>query len=75
MVIGLRELGQRVAFVGSSSLDTPSLKAADLSICAGSGSDVAKDASDVIILDDNFVSIMKCIMWGRNVFAGLRKLL
>jgi len=38
-----------------------------------SGTDIAKDASDIVILDDEFMSIVKAVMWGRNIFDNIRK--
>lgn len=58
---------------GGNISDAEALKKADVGFCMGSGNDVAKDNSDLIVLDDNFVSIHKAINWGRNIFENMRK--
>jgi P-type E1-E2 ATPase len=51
------------------------LKEADVGLSMGSGSNVAKEASDIVIMDDNFNSIVKSVLWGRCVFENIRKFL
>ena len=62
-----------IAMAGDSIADSMALKTADVGLCMGSGCDVAKDNSDLIIMDNNFVSIDKAIKWGRAMFDNVRK--
>lgn len=68
--------GEVVGVTGDGTNDGPALKAADVGLSMGlSGTDVAKKASDIIILDDRFSSIVKAVLWGRSVFDNIRKFL
>jgi len=68
--------GEVVGVTGDGTNDGPALKAADVGLSMGiSGTDVAKDASDIVILDDNFSSIVKAVLWGRSVYDNIRKFL
>jgi len=68
--------GEVVGVTGDGTNDGPALKAADVGLSMGiSGTDVAKDASDIVILDDNFRSIVKAVLWGRSVYDNIRKFL
>ena len=58
---------------GDSISDAEALQLADVGLCMGSGCDVAKDNSDLIITDNNFVSIQKTVQWGRSIFENVRK--
>ncbi|KAI0671871.1 calcium-translocating P-type ATPase [Trametes maxima] len=76
LVETLRSLGETVGVTGDGTNDGPALKTADVGFSMGiAGTEVAKEASDIILMDDNFASIVKAIMWGRCVNDAVRKFL
>lgn len=76
LVDTLKRLGEVVGVTGDGTNDGPALKTADVGFSMGiAGTEVAKEASDIILMDDNFASIVKAIMWGRAVNDAVRKFL
>ena len=73
LVSGIKQKGGLLGMTGDSIADADALKKADVGLCMGSGCDVAKDNSDLVILDNDFTSIHRSIKWGRAIFDNVRK--
>ncbi len=71
----MHKAGQRVAMTGDGINDVACLVVADVSIAMGSGTDIAKEAADVVLLDDSFSTIVEGIEEGRHIFATLRRVI
>ncbi|XP_010536881.1 PREDICTED: calcium-transporting ATPase 8, plasma membrane-type [Tarenaya hassleriana] len=74
LVQALKRRGHVVAVTGDGTNDAPALHEADIGLAMGiQGTEVAKESSDIIILDDNFASVVKVVRWGRSVYANIQK--
>ncbi|XP_042396199.1 calcium-transporting ATPase 5, plasma membrane-type-like isoform X1 [Zingiber officinale] len=74
LVQALRRRGHVVAVTGDGTNDAPALHEADIGLAMGiQGTEVAKESSDIIILDDDFASVVKVVRWGRSVYANIQK--
>lgn len=75
MVAMLQKRGEVVAVTGDGTNDAPALHYAHVGLSLGSGTSVAKEASDMTLLDDSFQSIANAVMWGRSLFRNLQRFL
>ena len=75
LVLGLKELGKIVAVTGDGTNDAPALSKSDVGFSMFAGTDIAKEASDIVIMDNNFSSLVVAIIYGRNIYDNIRKFL
>lgn len=73
LVEALQKLGEVVAVTGDGTNDAPALKAAHVGLSMGDGTSVAKEASDITIIDNSFASIGRAVMWGRSLYLNIQR--
>ena len=75
LVLGLKELGNAIAVTGDGINDTPALSKSDVGFSMNNGTDITKEANDIILMDNNFSSIVIAIIYGRSIYENIRKFL